>query len=329
LTDHFAAPLYRGGPTSDKEEPLVIDDGHGDPNKFPIRFNVVKPTDPTTGELRDQTNDAAKHMRYAYSLNLPELKRRQFPRLGRAVIVGGAPSVRNHLKEIRQLSKDPNNCILAINWTHTWLLEQNIIPTGTVFFEIDPEPDGVILKPHKNITYFICCHCHPKTFDSLKGYKRVLWHTPPNSEPEGEVNKELFPNSELCGGGIGTFTRTLTVALFLGYRHLDIFGCDSSFPDNEGTHVRGYETIMDPEKDGMYVWAKDEGTGEVRRFKTLGYLALQLEEFKQYALTNHQHFSCRIHGDSLLRFTHSKMFPSQYATSLDDCFVPPRETSPG
>lgn len=291
---------------------LVIPDGKGADIKAPIKFVVQKPSLPN-GELRDQTNDAANHMRYAATLELPELRKRQLPRLGRAVIVGGAPSIKNHLEEIRELSKDKNNAIFAINWTHTWLIENGITPRGCVFFEIDAEPDTVLKAASPETSYFICSHCNPQTFDMLEGYKRVLWHSPPNSPPEEEVAKELFSNSEWVGGGISTFTRTMTVALFMGYRHIDLFGCDSSFPDDEGTHVEGYETIMDKDVDGMYVYARDDRTAEVRRFRTLGYLALQHEEFKQYCSLNHFMFSMKVYGDSLLRYTHSRMFPDQYS----------------
>jgi hypothetical protein len=292
-------------------EKLFIDDGKGNPIKAPIVFKVQKPDD-GQGGLRDQTFDAAKNMRYAKSLNLPELTQRQLPRLGRAVIVGGAPSIKNHLEDIRKLSEDKNNAIFALNWSHTWLLNNGIVPDGVVFFEIDAEPDSVLERSHPDTTYYICCHCHRKTFDMLEGRKRVLWHTPPNSPPEEEVAKEIFPNVQMCGGGISTFTRTITVALFLGFRSFDLFGCDSSFPDDEKSHVDGYETPMDAETDGFYVYAKDDKAGIVRRFKTLGYLALQHEEFKDYCLTNHAVFSLRVHGDSLLQWTHMRMFPCQY-----------------
>lgn len=290
---------------------LVIDDGHGDKVKGPIKFIVQKPSD-ADGNLRDQTEDAAKHMRYAFSLGLPLLKRRQLPRLGRAIIVGGAPSIKDHLETIRELAADKNNAVFAINWSHTWLINNGIVPRGCVFFEIDAEPDTVLKAAHPETTYFICSHCHPKTFDMLEGHKRVLWLTPPNSEPEKKVMEEFYPDSEQVGGGISTFTRTMSVALFLGFRHIDLFGCDSSFPDAEKSHVEGYETIMDPEKDGMFVYARDDKTGDVRRFKTLGYLALQHEEFKHYCLMSHTTFSLRVHGDSLLRWTHQRMFPDQY-----------------
>lgn len=308
-------PLYTGQPTvPDPTEVLYVEDDTGtSPNKMPIRFKIVKPTDVATGELRDQTNDAAEHMKYAATLGLPELKQSKMPRMGKAIIVGGAPSIKNYIEEIRALSQDPDNMIFAINWTHTWLLENGIVPNACVFFEIDAEPDSTLKAAHPDVTYYICSHCHPKTFDELRDFKRVLWHTPPNSEVERVVGQELFPGSNLVGGGIGTFTRTITIALHLGFRGMELFGVDSSFPDDAAsTHVDGYETTAKPEVDGFYVYAKYSETGEIRRFKTMGPLALQVEEFKAYCEANHFMFALRVHGDGLLRFVHSNTYPEQY-----------------
>lgn len=301
------------GPAHEK---LIFDDGIGPAEKQSIVFRVVKPQ--KDGETWDQTQDAANHIKYSMSLGLPQLRRRERPRFGRAIIVGGAPSIKDQLEEIRALASDPNNAVFALNWSHTWLIQNGIVPKGCVFFEIDVEPESVLKAAHPDVTYFICSHCHEKTFDSLKDFKRVLWHSVPNSDFEKKIHQELLAQmaDHLVGGGISSFTRTLVVAMFLGYRHFDLFGCDSSFPESGKTHADGYETIMDAETDGFYVYAKSNVSGKAKRFKTLGYLALQVEEFKQLCALNHQFFSLRVHGDSLLRFVHEETYPDQYHPHL-------------
>jgi hypothetical protein len=306
-----AHPLY-SGVAEDHPAIYVYNDIEDNPIKAPIKFKIVKPTDQASGEMRDQTNDAAINMQYANTFGFPTLAPGPRPRWGRAIICGGAPSIKDHLEEIKELAKDPNNCIFAINWTHTWLIENGIVPKACVFFEIDPEPDTVLLNTHDAVTYFICSHCHKKTFDALRGKRAVLWHSAPNSPPEKVVRDELFADTDTVGGGISTFTRTLTVAMFCGYRHFDLFGCDSSFPDEGKTHADGYETPQDNKTDGLYVYAKCLRTEKVVRFRTMGYLALQVEEFKEYCKQNHGYFSLRVHGDSLLRFVHEQTYPDQY-----------------
>lgn len=290
---------------------VVVEDGVPDV-KFPIRFSMQKPLGPD-GVPRDQTDDAANNMRYAAGLALPELKVCPTPRMGRAIIVGGAPSVSGQLGKIKALAADPENAVFALNWSHTWLLDNGVVPTGCVLFEIDAEPDSMLKRAHPEVIYFICSHCHSKTFDDLAGSRRVLWHSPPNSEGEKAVGEELFKDSTKVGGGIGTFTRTISIALCLGYRNIELFGCDSSFPDDAAsTHVDGYETANVVETDAFYVYARKDGSQEMRRFKTVGYLALQVEEFKEYCRVNGNQFAVRVHGDSLLRYVHERICPWLY-----------------
>lgn len=291
---------------------IVLEDGQPVVN-YPIRFETTKPIDHTTGKTRDQTNDAARNMRYAATLGLPEVAMRQAPRMGRAIILGGAPSLKAHLDEVKALAADPDNELFAVNWTYAWLLENGIVPHNCVMFEIDPEPDSVLIKAHPDTTHYICSHCHQKTFDSLANFKRILWHSIPNSEPEVEVAEELFKDSAQCGGGIGTFTRTMTVALYLGFRQMELFGVDGSFPDDAtSTHVDGYETTNDVKTDSFYVYARHEPSNTVRRFKSVGYLALQVAEFQEYCRVNHHAYALRVHGDGLLKFVHQNTYPDQY-----------------
>lgn len=295
--------------------PITINDG-GEVRQIKApKYVVVKPKKPGTDEEWDQTEDAAKHMRYAHSLGLPSLELSPRPIIGRAVIVGGAPSLNHQLDKLKAIASDPVNKVFAINYSHTWLIEHGIVPHGTVLFEIDAEPDNILKKSHPDVTYYICSHCHPKTFDSLADRKRVLWHNFPSSDPEKETAKELFPdNPVFVGGGIGSFLRTISVALIKGYRNIDVFGCDSSFPeDAPSTHIEGYETENDVKTDKFPVWVQDTRNGEIRKFFTVSYLALQVEEFKEFCRVNHHHFGMHVHGDSLLRYNHEILCPEQYA----------------
>lgn len=279
-----------------------------------IKFSVVHPKKPDGTEW-DQTQDAVNNIRHAATLDIPHiaLNPGAFPLDHRAVIVGGGPSIESELENIRALAADKRNHIFALNWAHTWLLKQGIPPDACVLFEIDVDPCGIIEAAHPDTTYYICTHCHPLTAESLKGHKRVLWNTPPNSPGEEVALNELFPNEVWLGGGVATFLRTVSLALALGYRNFDVFGCDSSFPDDaKTTHVNGYPTIVSPEIDSMWVYAYDEKSGAQRRFRTVAYLAYQTEEFKAYCKVNHVLFKMRVHGDTLLGFLHRMMWAHQY-----------------
>jgi hypothetical protein len=262
---------------------------------------------------RDQTQDAADHMRYAATLGLPKLTINPGSLPGRAIVVGGAPSVKDYLDQIRLLAADPDNAVFALNWTHNWLIANGIVPHGCVMMEIDADPCQILDHPHPDVTYYIASLCFPQTFIGLEGYRRVLWHAGQDEEKQERALAELFPGDTKIGGGCTTFTRTLNIALVLGYRSFDLFGVDSSFPlDAKSTHVEGYPADTTPKADGIEIWAKNEDTGMVRNFRTVGYLAQQAEQFRLWCRTNHPLFRMRVHGDGLLRFIHEQNHPEQY-----------------
>ena len=278
-----------------------------------LKIVCVKPRRPDgSGEEWDQTFDAANNMVYAAGLKIPHLAIEPL-KTGRAIIVGGGPSVEGELENIRKFAEDKNNQVFALNWAHTWLIQHGIIPNACTFFEIDVDPCKIMENAHPDVTYYICSHCHRQTFDGLEGYKRVLWHTTPNSDVEAEMFEKYYRNEVRVGGGISTFLRTISVCLALGYRTFELFGIDSSFPDDaKTTHVGGYPTIVSVDVDAVYVHARDEKSGVVRRFKTVSYLAHQVEEFKKYCELNHPLFRMRVHGDTLLAFVHKCMWAHQY-----------------
>lgn len=298
--------------TFDASECLFVD-GKWNP---PARVKVVRPKD-DQGVERDQSEDAGNNIRHASTLGLVPLP--LVPaHAGSAIICGGGPSIKSELETIRKLAANPDNAVFALNWTHNWLIENGIQPKGCVFFEIDAEPDSILGAADPSTIYFVCSHCHPKTFEQLLAkvphHNVILWHRPPDCLPMVKAMEEAFPGDNVyIGGGVSTFLNTVSLSMALGYYSFDVFGVDSSFPDDaESTHVEGYPSIVKPDADGIVIYAKDQVTNQVKRFKTVGYLLHQVEEFKAYCARNHQNFSMRVHGEGLLPFVHRSMYSGQY-----------------
>lgn len=278
-----------------------------------IKFVVNKPKDLITGERRLQYDEMAHNMRYAATLNLPVLEIQQFKPYCNAIIVAAGPSIKTQVDKIKEFAKAPGNAVFAINWAHTWLIRNGIVPNGCLLFEVDAEPLSLMTTLHKDVTYYICSHCNTGTFTALEGYKRVLWHTAPQDDLTREVREILFKDQIILGGGTATFMLTISLALTLGYRDFDVFGADSSYPvDSTKTHIDGYPAAVTDKEDGMDVYARNPISGEVRHFKTVGYLAHQVEEFHKYCLANHQFFRMRLHGDGLLQWQHRVTYPKEY-----------------
>jgi hypothetical protein len=115
--------------------------------------------------------------------------------------------------------------VMSCSGSHKFLVEHGIIPNWHV--EVDPREHkvGLIGPPQQDTTYLISSTCHRKVFDHLEGHTVQLWHVFDASED----GKRLLPPGEWAiTGGCDVGLRALTIAGFLGFRDLHVFGMDHS-----------------------------------------------------------------------------------------------------
>lgn len=137
----------------------------------------------------------------------------------------------------------------------------------------------------------------------------MLWHSfNPLPGYPGALD-ELFPGEFAVGFTGVTFFRTLAVARVLGYRNIELYGCDGSVRDGE-RYLPGYQTENTEEL--VSVWGTNPETGEKREFKTYGLLAFQADQFIQLC-RDFPDFSFRVHGDGLMQYVHKARYPNPYS----------------
>lgn len=135
-----------------------------------------------------------------------------------AVVCFG-PSLNDTWEKIRDFKY-----IYTCSGAHKFLVDRGIIPTWHV--EVDPRPHKVKLigQPCRDTEYLIASACHPAVFDHLEGYNVKLWHV---FDPTEE--RPVLPRGEWAlTGGCGVGLRVLTIARFMGFRDMHIFGMDGS-----------------------------------------------------------------------------------------------------
>jgi uncharacterized Rossmann fold enzyme len=123
--------------------------------------------------------------------------------------------------------------IFSCSGSHKFLIEHGIVPTYHV--EVDPRPHKVKLigEPHKDVEYLISSTCHRAVFDHLEGYNVKLWHVFDNTAD----GLRTLPHGEWAlTGGCSVGLRTMTIADFLGFTDLHIFGMDGNHGES-GTHA--------------------------------------------------------------------------------------------
>ena len=186
------------------------------------------------------------------------------PAHGRALaVIGGGPSVRWHIEELRAWSGD----LWAVNGVYEYLLDEGVVPTG--FIGVDPLPGlaEYVKRAHPDTTFLMSGLCDPSVFDRLKGHQVSLWF------PEQSGMK--FPGGLwIVNGGTTGLTRTPFLARMLGYRDITIFGADSSF-DEDSRYCYKYGSFAEDSK-AKVIFAEIEGEGI---FPTEIALAKQVAQF--------------------------------------------------
>ncbi len=113
--------------------------------------------------------------------------------------------------------------VMSCSGAHRFLVDRGITPTWHI--EVDPRPHKAALmgEPCGETEYLIASTCHRAVFDHLAGQRVKLWHVFDSSE---DGIRLLPPGEWAVTGGSSVGLRTLTMARFLGFRSLHVFGMD-------------------------------------------------------------------------------------------------------
>ena len=136
-----------------------------------------------------------------------------------AVVCFG-PSLADTWEQVREFKY-----VISCSGSHKFLVDRGIIPTWHV--EVDPRKHKITLMgtPHPDVEYLIASTCHPLLLDHLDGFTVKLWHVFDNQE---DALRTLPPGEWAVTGGVSVGLRAMTMARFLGFTDLHIFGMDGS-----------------------------------------------------------------------------------------------------
>lgn len=125
--------------------------------------------------------------------------------------------------------------VMTCSGSHKFLVERGIIPN--FHLEVDPREHKVKLigPPCKETEYLIASTCHKAVFDHLKDFNLKIWHVFDNDKEAFRV----LPNGEWAIlGGASVGLRCMTMARFLGFTEMDVFGMDGNIDDaSTGSHA--------------------------------------------------------------------------------------------
>ena len=208
---------------------------------------------------------------------------------GHAVIVGGGPSLKTCLAEIKQ-RQALGQKIFALNNSAKFLASHGIRSDYQVLLDARP---GNAEFEMLGETMLIASQCHRDVFAKAKNIE--LWHSH-TEEAEDTVPDDRHVQFVSAGSTVGL--SAMCLAYGMGYRKLHLYGFDSSFEENH----HAYEQKAND--DDRVVMVK---VGE-REFKTTPWMYAQTNQFQHLAATL-ANGDCLItvHGDGLLPYVAKKL----------------------
>ncbi len=216
------------------------------------------------------------------------------PHKGTAVIVGGAPSLKDHIKAIKA-HRQRGAKIIALNNAAAYLNWHGIVPD--TLFVCDARPENVVFVRAEAKRYVLASQCDGALFDELEGKDVHVVHLAICEEMRSILAP--YDNDKpivLIGGGSTVGLRAMNLVIFCGYKKLHVYGMDSSFADT-GEHHAYDQALNDHDKT---VEVMIPATG--KRYLCAPWMVRQTNEYRDIAhkvLAEHrvQHW---VHGKGAL-----------------------------
>lgn len=218
------------------------------------------------------------------------------------VYVGGGPTLRDHLEEVRQKCEDEHYDVYTSNATCKFLLAKGIKPNFHLI--LDPTEKKVKdLDYEEDVHLILGLQCHPALFERAreKGVKVNKFLAASVTGPDGKSDKDAAAaaltkdDTRLMGIGGGSMcgTRMIYFAEAMGYRRLEYYGLDGCVDMKDGI-VKCY-AYSKPRGENILETEAANG----RKFYTTMSFARQGEELV-LLLDRIPGVDVEIYGDSLM-----------------------------
>jgi hypothetical protein len=149
------------------------------------------------------------------------------------MIVGGGPSLKSQIGEIRRL-RDQGVKLVCLNNAYQYCLDHDIKPSAYVMVDARPFNLRFVENVIPDCKYFIASQCDPAVFGRLLEVKEqtYIWHT--SAEEIQDALQEAYPKCFPVPGGSTVLLRAIPLFRMLGFKRFHVFGCDSCL--EEGQH---------------------------------------------------------------------------------------------
>lgn len=235
-------------------------------------------------------DDVVKNIRYNLASGARILRGTLQPHESHAVIVGGAPSIKNYVEELKMRVKCGQN-VIALNNSWRWCEENGIHVNSHVMVDARFENIDFVPPEGSPIHRLYATQCHPLVTDFAGKDCLTLWNSLiVDLVPDFDKTDHMF----WIGAGTTVGIRSIFLMYTLGYREFHLYGFDSCY---EGDQGHAYQQNLNVGERVIDVTLGD------RKFRAAPWMISQVHDFLETAeyFTN---LGCvfTIHGDGLLQY---------------------------
>ena len=216
------------------------------------------------------------------------------PRAESVCIVGGGPSLRDELQELSVRSKSGQK-IYALNGCAKFLHDNGIHVDAQVLLDSRPENVSFVQQLCAD-EYYVASQCDKEIFDAIPHEKITLFHA--NTENVLAAIPQSSKPLHLISGGSTVGLNAIAIAYAEGFRHIHLFGFDSSYTDTHHAY----------EQRGNDADAVVDVSVKGKRFRAAPWMVAQVNQFQELALQLAD-AGCviTVHGDGLLPYVAAQM----------------------
>jgi len=184
------------------------------------------------------------------------------------MIVGGGPSLPQHIEKIKHLRANGVK-LITINNAYKWCLDNGLTPSAMVMVDARKFNARFTKPVVEDCKYFIASQCNPSVFEGLPKDRTYIWHT--QADLLKDILDEQYKTWWSVPGGSTVLLRAIPLFRMLGYKRFHLFGCDSCLSEDEMHHAYEQE-----ENDGQLVMPVNV-SGKV--FNCNPWMVSQAQEF--------------------------------------------------
>lgn len=237
------------------------------------------------------------NMRRNFALKPPDIHAIRETCSGPIAVVGGGPSIDDHIDELREL-KDRGVPVIAIARMYPWCLEHDIVPDYVVSLDCAEEQEKGFATIHPDTTHFMAAVTRPEVVERVmqSGALCYLFDSRDDRKIKTMRRDAGYHVATVINSGGTVVITCFAVAFTLGYTDLHIFGFDCMIPHPDVTHAKGIagesvpQHILPVEINGDTI------------FTTPSFLEFARQSLDLFSIAHDEHVlhTVQLYGDTLL-----------------------------